>query len=77
MDAGVRRYAVIATHGCKVIEGAVPVDEFCALVQVWSKFEDPADPWIVDALLAQRLGANFVIGPTSACQEWRDKLEQT
>lgn len=66
-----RRYVVISIRGCKVIEGAVPVSEFVALVKVWEDLQEAADPWIVDALLAQDLCANFVVGPASACKQWR------
>lgn len=66
-----RSYVVISVRGCKVIEGEVPVSDFCALVKAWESLAEPGDPWIVDSLLAGDLHATFVIGPTSACQQWR------
>jgi hypothetical protein len=68
---------VRSLRGCKVIEGALPVVEFVALVNVWGADQDPADAWIVDALLAQYLDANFVLGPASKCAAWRAELGLT
>jgi hypothetical protein len=68
------RYTVISQRGCKVIEGAVPITEFVALVGAFGADQDPADEWIVDTLLAQYLDANFVLGPASVCEAWRAEL---
>lgn len=67
-------YTVVTVRGCKVVEGAVPVSEFVALVNVWGADQDPADEWIADARLAQQLGASFVLGPASKCAAWRAEL---
>lgn len=65
-------YTVRRIRQCVVIEGSVPVDEFCALVDVWNRRGD--DDMIVDALLAAELRVNFVIGPKKACNDWRAML---
>jgi hypothetical protein len=67
-------YSVARLRGCVVITGAVPVDEFCALVGVWQRLEEHGKEWIVDARLASSVGANFVIGPKAACMAWRVEL---
>jgi hypothetical protein len=64
-------YRVEGSHGCKVIIGAVPVSDFVALTRAWSELEQEGEEWIVDGLLAQSLGANFVLGPKAACLAWR------
>jgi hypothetical protein len=61
-------YTVRHVRDCIVIEGAVPIDDFCGLVSAW---ERRGEDMIVDALLSAKLGVNFVIGPKVACNEWR------
>jgi hypothetical protein len=67
-------YSVTRTRGCKLIRGPVPVDEFVALVNVWSKREEGGEEWIVDALLANHVDATFVLGPKVECYAWRADL---
>jgi hypothetical protein len=68
-------YRITSIRGCKVIEGAVPVSEFVALTKVWSELVDQDDDeWIVDAVLANAIGANFVLGPKAYCQAWRVEI---
>lgn len=63
-------YTVREARGCKVIEGAVPISDFTALVTAWD-----TGGWIVDSLLTQALGAAFVLGPCEACLAWRAELQ--
>lgn len=70
------RYTVIRTKGCVVIEGAIPVMDFVALCRSWEG-ESGQGEWIVDALLAKHLGANFVLGPKAACELWRQQAMLT
>jgi hypothetical protein len=56
---------------CILINGSIPVDEFCALVGAWEK---RGEDMILDARLAAKLGTTFVFGPKAACYEWRAML---
>lgn len=71
-------YTVTDTHGCKVIQGPLPIDDLVALMQAWAKRAGdepaPADEWVVDATLCGLLGATLVAGPRALTQAWRDEL---
>lgn len=64
-------YWVESAHGCKIIVGAIPVDDFVALTEAWAKHAQDSDKWIADSRLAESLEAGFVLGPLSACLAWR------
>lgn len=69
-------YTVTLTRGCRIINGAIPVDDLVALIGAWT---DPADKdteheWMADTLLSQHFNANMVIGPRHATDAWRAEL---
>ena len=49
-------YTVELRDGCTILRGSVPVKHFAALAEAGSKDD------VIDVVLAQRLGANFVFG---------------
>lgn len=68
-------YTVQSVRGCKVVLGEIPVSDFAALAECWSReCQVEGDEWIADAVLANRLGAALVVGPQSACLAWRARL---
>jgi hypothetical protein len=68
-------YTVQSVRGCKVVLGEIPIDDFVALSEVWARqYQIEGDEWIADAVLAHRLGAALVLGPMSACLQWRGSL---
>lgn len=68
-------YTVTDTHGCKVIDRPIPVTDCVALMQAWEKaFDNPADTWVCDSVLAAHFRAALVVGPKSATEAWRAEL---
>lgn len=74
--AAARSYTITEVRGCRVIAGALPVDDLVALIGAWTRAEDKgsAHEWFCDALLAQHLGVNLVCGPLHATRAWRALL---
>jgi hypothetical protein len=73
-------YTVTESHGCKVLEGQVPLLELAYLLRAWEEAagepEDPEDAWVVDAKLSDWLGVTLVCGGRRATTAWRDELWQ-
>jgi hypothetical protein len=74
MSSAVNGYSVSDVNGCKVIKGAIPVDDVVALTDSWRKRYEEGCCWIMDTLLAHHMGAALVVGPESACMAWRGSL---
>lgn len=69
-------YSVSNVRGCRVITGWLPVTDFVALAEAWNDGEAKGTDgeWFCDAVLAQHLGANMVLGPKSATLAWRAEI---
>jgi hypothetical protein len=66
-------YAVIYKHGCRIINGPIPADDFRALAHAWQLGNNASD-WLADPVLAKLSGASFVLGPRDAITAWRKKV---
>lgn len=75
-------YTVTERQGCRIVTGPIPITDMVALMNAWrpqadddDTESDPAQEWIVDAELSQRLGATLVCGPRLAVQRLRAALD--
>ncbi len=72
-------YTIQEQQGCRIVTGPVPISDMVALMEAWCGHADPddidpADTWIIDADLSQRLGATMVCGPRHAMDALRAAL---
>lgn len=67
-------YTVTRNRNCVCFTGPIPITDLVALTQAWIAGSDPADAYVVDALLSEAVGATFVCGPASATLAWRAEL---
>lgn len=67
-------YTVRLMDECRVILGSVPVIDMAILLKGWADHGGtaPADEWIIDAELAERMQATMVCGPRAAIEALRN-----
>ena len=66
-------YEVSDERGCKVVRGAVPINEMVALMNSWAENHAEAE-WVADAKLSTHLGVTMVVGSQDATKAWRTEL---
>lgn len=67
-------YTVFSARGCRLIQGAVPVDDLVALSRTWDNHGAGQPGWLMANDLAHALGMTLACGPREAIDAWRAEL---